>query len=179
MSAPGCPKRECRSAQHEGSVARVRRVPRVIAAVLAAGTLCAAAGTLAAEFRSTGDAAVIYDAPSAKSKPLFVLGRDTPLEVIVPLEGWVKVRDAGGTIGWIDRKSLSDKRMVVVRTPTAEVFANPDPAGPLVFRAEQNVLLELAEPATSAAATASPGWVKVKHRDGQTGYIRIAQVFGI
>jgi SH3-like domain-containing protein len=156
-----------------------RRASRVAAAVLAAGALWTPGGAQAAEFRATAEAAVLYDAPSARSKPLFVLGRDTPLEVIVPLEGWIKVRDAGGSIGWIDRKSLTDKRMLVVRTPIAEVFANPDPAGPLVFRAEQNVLLELAEPAASAGATANPGWVKVRHRDGQVGYIRIAQIFGI
>ena len=27
--------------------------------------------------------------------------------------------------------------------------------------------------------TAAPGWVKVRHRDGQTGYVRLAQVFGL
>ena len=134
----------------------------------------------AAEFRATADAAsVLYDAPSAKAKPLFVLGRDTPLEVIVPLEGWVKVRDAAGTIGWIDQKALSDRHSVVVRTPVAEVLASPDPAATLVFRAEQRVLLELAEPAATAATTATPGWVKVKHRDGQAGFVRIAQIFGL
>jgi SH3-like domain-containing protein len=134
----------------------------------------------AAEYRAIGDpATVLYDAPSARAKPLFVLGRDTPLEVIVPLEGWVKVRDAAGTIGWIDRKSLSDKRTLVVRVPMAEVLANPDPASPLVFRAEQSVLLELAEPATSTATTSAPGWVKVRHRDGQSGYVRITQIFGL
>jgi SH3-like domain-containing protein len=148
----------------------------------AAVALCAAAAgtTAAAEYRTTGDpATVLYDAPSAKAKPLFVLGRDTPLEVIVPLEGWVKVRDVGGTIGWIERKTLTDKRVLVIRVPLAEVLATPDPAAPLVFRAEQNVLLEMAEPAATAGTTASPGWVKVKHRDGQTGFVRIAQVFGL
>ena len=122
---------------------------------------------------------MLYDAPSAKAKPLFVLGRDTPLEVIVPVEGWSKVRDAGGTIGWVERKSLADKRTLVVRVPLAEVRANPDDNAPLVFRAEQNVLLDLAETATSAATTATPGWVKVRHRDGQTGFVRITQVFGL
>jgi hypothetical protein len=48
-----------------------------------------------------------------------------------------------------------------------------------VFRAEQNVLLELAEPAASPSSTATPGWVKVRHRDGQTGFVRISQVFGL
>jgi SH3-like domain-containing protein len=134
----------------------------------------------AADFRATGEAAtLLYDAPSTKAKPLFVLGRDTPLEVIVPLEGWVKVRDAAGTIGWVERRSLTDKRSLVVRVALAEALASPDPGAPIVFRAEQNVLLELAEAVASAAATSSPGWVKVKHRDGQTGYVRIAQVFGL
>ena len=122
---------------------------------------------------------MLYDAPSAKAKPLFVLGRDTPLEVIVPVEGWSKVRDAGGTIGWVEKKSLADKRTLVVRVPLAEVRANPDDDAALVFRAEQNVLLDLAETATSAATTTAPGWVKVRHRDGQVGFVRITQVFGL
>ncbi len=122
---------------------------------------------------------MLYDAPSAKAKPLFIFGRDTPLEVIVALEGWTKVRDATGTIGWVEKKGLADKHALIVRAPVADVRANPDDSAPVVFRAEQNVVLELAEPATSPAATANPGWVKVRHRDGQAGYIRVAQVFGL
>jgi SH3-like domain-containing protein len=147
--------------------------------------LCAAACALATafawgtEFRGTVDATVLYDAPSAKSKPLFVLGRDVPLEVIVPVEAWIKVRDAGGTIGWVEKRALGDRHTLVVRAPVAEIRANPDEAAPVVFRAEQNVLLDLAEPAQSAATTAMPGWVGVRHRDGQTGYVRISQVFGL
>jgi SH3-like domain-containing protein len=140
----------------------------------------AAFSTSAADFRSTFEAAtVLYDAPSVRAKPLFVLGRDVPLEVIVPVEGWIKVRDAGGTIGWVEKRTLVDRRSLVVRVPLAEVRAIPDEAAPIVFRAEQNVLLELAEPATSASTTAMPGWVGVKHRDGQAGYVRITQVFGL
>jgi len=156
--------------------------PWAAACAFAAAAACAAQapGAGAAEYRAIGDpATVLYDAPSVKAKPLFVLGRDTPLEVIVPLEGWIKVRDVGGTIGWIERKALTDKRSLVVRVPLAEVLGNADPAAPLVFRAESGVLLELAEPAPSAGATANPGWVKVRHRDGQAGFVRIAQVFGL
>jgi SH3-like domain-containing protein len=133
----------------------------------------------AADFRATADpAAILYDAPSARARPLFVYGRDVPVETLVSVEGWTKIRDAAGTIGWLQNKSLSDKRMVVVRTPTAEVRATADEGSPVVFRAERDVLLELAEPAASAATTAMPGWLKVRHRDGQTGYIRLSQVFG-
>ncbi len=144
-----------------------------IMATAAAWPLCAA------DYKVTNDApTLVYDAPSAKARAQFLLGRDVPVEVIVEVEGWTKIRDVGGTIGWIANPSLAARRELIVRTPTAEVRANPDDAAPLVFRAEQNVLLEPAESATSPATTATPGWVKVRHRDGQTGYVRIAQVFG-
>jgi SH3-like domain-containing protein len=134
----------------------------------------------AADFRSTREAAtVLYDAPSARAKPLFVYGRDVPVESLVTVEGWTKVRDASGTIGWMASKQLADKRMLVVRAPMADAHAAPDDASPIAFRAERSVLLELAEPATSPSTTAAPGWVKVRHRDGQAGYVRIAQVFGL
>jgi SH3-like domain-containing protein len=135
---------------------------------------------LGSDFRATVDApAVLYDAPSAKAKPLFVYGREVPMEVLVSVEGWTKVRDSGGTIGWLSAKALGDKRMLLVRAPAAEVRASPEESAALVFRAEQSVLLELAEPAASPSSTATPGWVKVRHRDGQTGFVRISQVFGL
>jgi len=59
------------------------------------------------------------------------------------------------------------------------VRGNPEESAPVIFRAEQNVLVELAEQASSPTTTSTPGWVKVRHRDGQTGYIRVSQVFGL
>ncbi len=151
-----------------------------VAHCLAIAALAFPALAGAAEYRATAEApAVLYDAPSAKAKPLFVYGRDIPVEVLVTVEGWTKVRDASGTIGWFAAKSLNDRRILLVRAGAADVRARPEEAAPVVFRAEQDVLLELAEAATSPAATAQPGWVKVRHRDGQTGFIRVSQVFGL
>jgi SH3-like domain-containing protein len=150
---------------------------RAGAVVLAAAF---AAGAAAAEFRVTAEQpTILYDGPSAKSKPQFLYGRDVPVEVIVSVEGWAKVRDAGGTIGWIERKALAERRMLMIRVPLAEVRERADDAAPVAFRAEQNVLLELAEPATSAATAVNPGWVRVRHRDGVAGFVRVAQVFGL
>jgi SH3-like domain-containing protein len=147
---------------------------------LALGSLAAllglCAGAAAAEFRSTAEAAILYDAPSIKAKPLYALGRDYPLEVIVNVEGWLKVRDAGGTVAWIEKKAVGERRVLMVRAPVAEVLSNPDASAPLVFKAEQNVLLELID---ANAATTTPGWAKVRHRDGQIGYVRIQQVWGL
>jgi len=135
-----------------------------------------AAAAAAADFRATSGAAVLYDAPSLKAKPLYVLGRDYPLEVVVIVEGWLKVRDAGGTVAWIEKKAVADKRVVMVRSPLADILAGPEAAAPVVFKAEQNVLLELVDP---DYASSTPGWAKVRHRDGQVGFVRIQQVWGL
>ncbi len=158
---------------------RISAVP-IFSSALFLATMLAGGIAGAADYRTTADApTLLYDAPSTKARPLFVYGRDVPLEVLVVVEGWTKIRDVGGTFGWIPNKSLTDKRMLLVRVPVAEVRTNPDAASPVSFRAEQNVLLDLAEGASSAGNTATPGWVKVRHRDGQTGYVRVNQVFGL
>ncbi|HEY1326085.1 MAG TPA: SH3 domain-containing protein [Casimicrobiaceae bacterium] len=151
----------------------------MLRAVAASLLLLLAAPIAAAEYRATAEpATVLYDAPSAKARPLFVYGRDVPVEVLVGVEGWTKIRDASGTIGWMPSKSLADKRVVVVRPAIADVRASPDDSAPVVFRAEQNVILDVAETASSPSAVAAPGWVHVRHRDGASGYIRLSQVFG-
>ena len=147
--------------------------------ILVLAALAAAPG-FAAEFKTTLEQpTTLYDGPSSRARALFLYGRDVPVEVIVVLEGWVKVRDVAGTIGWMDRKALGDRRMLVVRVATADVRAAADESAPIVFRAEHGVLLELNEAASSPATTTVPGWVRVRHRDGQGGYVRLAQVFGL
>ena len=144
--------------------------------LLPAAAIAVTGGVRAADFESAAEAAVLYDAPSLKAKPLFVIGRGAPFEVIVGVEGWLKIRDASGTVAWIERKAVSPRRMLIVRVPVADVLAGPEAGAPMVFKAEQNVLLELIDP---AYVTSTPGWAKVRHQDGQQGYVRIAQVWGL
>ncbi len=133
----------------------------------------AALPALAFDFRSLSEPAVMYDAPSQKAKPLFVIARYTPVEVVVALEGWIKVRDAGGGMAWIEKRLLNDQRTLQVTAPRAQVRTAPEPNAALVFEAEKDVVLELVEPLPLA------GWAKVRHRDGQTGYVRVTQVWGL
>jgi hypothetical protein len=42
----------------------------------------------------------------------------------------------------------------------------------LVFEAYKQVILEVVSPAAN-------DWVKVRHRDGQEGFIRVAHVWGV
>jgi SH3-like domain-containing protein len=135
--------------------------------------LLTSASAWALDFRSVAvPSAVLYDAPSAQAKKLFVAHQFYPLEVIVNLGDWIKVRDMRGELSWIEAKQLAPKRMVVVKVPQAEARESADPSARLVFRAEQDVALEYLE-------NAANGWVKVRHRDGLTGYIQINQVWGL
>jgi len=136
---------------------------------LAMGAAAASAATL--EYRAVGEnAAILYDGPTAKSSKLYVVNKGYPLEVVVTVEGWVKVRDANGAFSWIEAKQLIDKRTVMVKVPLADVRAKPDDAAPVAFQAQQNVLLDV--------VSVSAGWVQVRHRDGGTGYVRAQQVWG-
>jgi len=127
----------------------------------------------AAEFRSVGEvAAVMYDAPSRAATPLFVASRLYPLEVIVNLEAWVKVRDHTGTLSWVEKKSLSERRMLIITAPMVEARARAEESAPVSFQATQNVALELVE-------IAQGGWVRVRHADGASGYLRSNQVWGL
>jgi len=129
-------------------------------------------GAGAAEFRSVQEnAAVLYDAPSRAATPMFVVQRHYPLEVIVNLEAWVKVRDHAGALTWIERKALGDKRMVLVTGPSAEARVRPEDGAPAAFVAAQYVALELVEIAPN-------GWLRVRHADGAIGFLRNAQVWG-
>jgi SH3-like domain-containing protein len=139
---------------------------------LTAVLLASAVAAHAAEFRSLGDrAAILYDAPSLKADRLFVASRLYPFEVLVKLDQWTKVRDANGEVAWIENRSLGDRATVLVTVPLADVRAAPNPQAPLVFEAYKQVVLEVSEPAAE-------GWLKVRHRDGQQGFIRVAHVWG-
>jgi SH3-like domain-containing protein len=139
----------------------------------AAALLAAVPVEAVAEFRSVAEnAAILYDAPSARATKLYVLGRSYPVEVIVVVEGWTKIRDAGGELAWIETKSLSEQRTVMVKARRGDIRQAADDKAPLAFQAEQNVLLDLNEVTGS-------GWARVTHRDGQSGYIRLSQIWGV
>ena len=135
--------------------------------------LFAAAPALAVEFRSVGEsAAVLFDAPSLKAKKTHVMSRGYPVEIIVAVEGWYKVRDAGGELAWIEAKNLGERRSLMVKVRLADVRQTAADNAPLAFQVEQNVLLDLLE-------LTDTGWARVAHRDGQGGYIKINQVWGL
>src|SRR5512135_92260 len=118
----------------------------------------------ALDYRSIEPAtAVFYDAPVASAKKLFVVSRFYPVEVVVSLADWTKVRDVTGALAWVEKKDLAERRTVLVTVPIADVRKEPADKAPLVFQAEKDVALDL-----DAAAKSTPGWAKVKAADGRS-----------
>lgn len=141
---------------------------RLILSLLLLGVSHAAC---AFDFVSVSEPAILYDANSLKAQKMFVATRYLPLEQVVVLDNWVKVRDVSGKLFWIEKRQVSSKRYVMVVTPTSAVRRNPDENAELVFRAAQQLGLEW-------LGNTGSGWVKVRHMDGGTGYLRSSDVWG-
>lgn len=141
--------------------------------LMSAVLLLATNAAWAADFKTVGAApAVLYDAPSTKGTRLYIVPRGAPLEIVLTYGDWVKVRDAAGDLAWTQARSLTGRRAVIVRTPNLKVRAAEDETSAVVFIADKGVLLEYGEPGAN-------GWIRVRHRDGLTGYVRGTDIWGI
>lgn len=127
---------------------------------------------LALDYRSASDHAVLYDAPSLKGVKHFIISRGTPFEVVLSQGAWTKVRDNSGSMAWIESRLLSATRTLLVRTDKADIRAEANDKSTVAYSVEKNVLLDLVE-------AGPPGWAKVKHRDGQGGFVKASQVWGL
>ena len=82
------------------------------------------------------------------------------------------MRDAEGTLAWIEARNLGERRTLVVTAPRAEIRQADKPDAPVLAELDKWVVVDFVEPA-------APGWAKVRHRDGATGYVRATQVWGL
>ena len=150
---------------------RRKLLPSLATTLLAFSGLTA--GTAQAiEFRSLTEAAIVYDAPSTEGRRLFILRPGTPVEIVVTLDQWIKVREPSGSLSWIERRVLAKRRTLLVTAERAAIRREARDDAPLSFEAARNVVVELIEAPTL-------GWARVRHADGLEGYIRASDVWGL
>ncbi len=141
--------------------------------LLAAGLLVFAAGSAhALDYRTTGRAAVLYDAPSTAAGKVAIAGSGLPLEVLIETAAWLKVRDHSGRLAWIEKAALGDARRVMVKAETTSVRKQPRADAEAVFTAARGVLLDVTGDADAF------GWLPVKHADGLAGWLPLFEVWG-
>lgn len=129
------------------------------------------APSMALDYRAAARTSVLYDTPSPAGKKLFIVTADTPLEVVVTLEKWIKVRARDGKLAWIARNDLADYQSVMVTVDQAAIHQMSQDEGPVAFMAASSVVLRISGPAQGA-------WLPVRHADGETGFVRKVDVWG-
>jgi SH3-like domain-containing protein len=128
-----------------------------------------------AEFRAVqSPAAILYDGPSKQAKKLYVAPRGMPIEVLSILPQWIKIRDQSGDVLWVERSDLGPVKSVLT-VVLASVYQAALDTSPLLFQVERGVLLEIVE----APAGGAPTWLKVKHTDGTSGFVKLAEIYGL
>lgn len=150
---------------------RRKLLPSLATTLLAFSGLTAGAAQ-AIEFRSLTEAAIVYDAPSTEGRRLFILRPGTPVEIVVTLDQWIKVREPSGSLSWVERRVLAKRRTLLVTAERAAIRREARDDAPLSFEAARNVVVELIEAPTL-------GWARVRHADGLEGYIRASDVWGL
>ena len=136
--------------------------------------VCVISQSAYAEFRSVISAkTILYEAPSAITKRVYLVGEGYPLEIIVNLGDWLKVRDPYGTLSWAESKNLQSKRTVIVKVDKANIYKEPESKSALVATIEKDVIIELSDPLITN------GWIKVRYQQDLDGYIQTSQVWGI
>jgi len=141
--------------------------------LLAAGLLFALAHPASAlEYRSTGRAAVLYDAPSTDAGKVAIAGSGLPLEVVVESEAWIKVRDHSGRLLWVEKSALGGAKTVMVKAESSVIRKQPRADADEVIRVARGVLLNVSSKADTY------GWLPVKHVDGQAGWLPAHEVWG-
>ena len=132
----------------------------------------AASATQAAEFKSVGaNPAILYNAPSERGGKIFIAPRGMPVEIILTQNGWSKVRDVAGDLAWIEASALTSKRNVIVTSANLKLHATAEESAAVLATVDKGVLLELVAPPAA-------GWVKLKHRDGPSGFAKTTEVWG-
>lgn len=136
-------------------------------------SFCLPAQAHAADFRSIlPEKTISYDAPSAEATKLYIMRQGYPVEVIVNLGAWVKVRDQQGSLSWVAGKDLGTARTVLVIAST-DVREAESAEAKLLATVEKDVVLEVLSPSLNQ------GWVKIKHRDGLVGYVQSSAIWGL
>lgn len=139
-------------------------------AVIALCTLPATAAAI--DYRAVANTAILYASPAEDSEKLYILATGTPVEIVVEREQWVRVREPGGALNWLQRTALAEHRTVMVTSESALVRERPNTDARPILEAARNVVFEL-------IGAPENGWIEVRHQDGLSGYLRVTEVWGL
>jgi len=133
------------------------------AAVLFVGFALSGAAPLSQFASLSRDKAFLREGPSYQYRVLWIYRRkNLPVEILQTYDVWRKIRDSGGTTGWIHSSMLSSRRTVVV-TSHKPARITDRPGGKAVALAQPGVVarLEACEvDVCEVSADGTEGWIE-------------------
>ena len=122
-----------------------------------------------------GEKVNLRKGPSTQEPIIWELGKGFPLQVIGSKGSWLKVSDFENDVGWVYKKLVSRKPHLVVKTNRnssvrVNIRSGPGTKYEIVGKAEYGVVFETLE--------RKADWVKVRHEEGLTGWIKRSLLWG-
>jgi SH3-like domain-containing protein len=113
--------------------------------------------------------------PSEQYPIIWELGNGFPLQVIGSQGNWLKVSDFENDVGWIYKELVSRKPHLIVKAnkdskARINIRSGPGTNYKIVGKAEYGVVFETLQ--------RGEGWVKVRHEQGLTGWIKRSLMWG-
>jgi SH3-like domain-containing protein len=116
---------------------------------------------------------ILYEGPSDSTSKEFIVTQSYPLQVLVKLKDWIKVRDHEGKISWIKAKDITRDRTVLTLKNNVILFYKPSYSSVKLADISVNVALRLVSPLNT------DGWIEVKTLSQNIeGFIRVQDVWG-
>ena len=128
----------------------------------------------AAEFMSVSSKqAVFHEAPSDSTRKIFIATEGYPVDVLVSLKEWKKIKDHEGKVSWIKAENLSKNRTVLANSDETSFYQQPDISSPILAKVSKNVVLDLIDNSTPE------GWIKVYSKAANLeGYVESKSFWG-
>lgn len=109
------------------------------------------------------DIANMRSAPTTKSDQLWQVEKYHPLIVLEKKGKWVKVKDFEGDTAWLHKSLLGNSECVITKKAKCNVRSSGSIKGKKLFTTERGVPFKVLD--------RKNGWIKVKHKDGDIGWI--------
>lgn len=108
--------------------------------------------------------------PGTQYGVMWELGRGYPLKVLGRQGNWLKVIDFENDTGWIYKPLVSHRAYLIVKKPVVNIRSGPGTGYRLIGKANYGVVLR--------TVSRSRSWVKIRHENGLTGWVKRSLLWG-
>ena len=118
--------------------------------------------------------AVLFEGPSNTTEKMFIVTEGYPLEVLVSLKDWKKVKDHNSKISWIESKHTHIERTVLILKDDAVIFNQANDKSHKLANVDKFVVLKL------NSSMLVGNWAQVKTQiEGLIGFVNAREVWGL